>query len=204
MKQNTSGIKPEWDTPPHGDFAAYAERLTASSAAAAARAAQRGVEAMSHAYTEPVAKPGGAASKAVAHSASASAKTQAQPPHSPTAGDASMGRYPAHAAPATAPPPSAVPSPAIAVLRKARSILLVLTALHALAWWGWRSGSLPGLMFMAWLWWGMGRWMQWLARDQSAAVPATETAHSASQAPADVGTWGERLRQMAAQRPNRK
>jgi len=33
---NPGSTKPEWDTPPHGDFAGYVERLTASNAARSA------------------------------------------------------------------------------------------------------------------------------------------------------------------------
>ena len=45
-------------------------------------------------------------------------------------------------------------------LRGARVVLLVAIGIHAIAWLGFGRGSLPVLMFMAVLWWGLGRIVQ--------------------------------------------
>ena len=45
-------------------------------------------------------------------------------------------------------------------LRGARVVLLVAIGIHAIAWLGFGRGSLPVLMFMAVLWWGLGRVVQ--------------------------------------------
>ena len=47
-------------------------------------------------------------------------------------------------------------------LRGARVVLLVAIGIHAIAWLGFGRGSLPVLMFMAVLWWGLGRVVQML------------------------------------------
>ena len=45
-------------------------------------------------------------------------------------------------------------------LRGARVVLVVAIGIHAIAWLGFGRGSLPVLMFMAVLWWGLGRIVQ--------------------------------------------
>ena len=120
-------IKPEWDTPPHGDFASYVERLSSHGAAA-----------------RPAAAPSPKTDKAAAK------------------GPVSAS------APGLPPDLAQVLAPLVGVLRGVRMVLLLVTLLHAVAFFGLGRGSLPGLLFMAVLWWGLGR----VAALASSALPS--------------------------------
>jgi len=108
--------KPEWDTPPHGDFASYVERLNAQGAA-----------------PRPAAPPPPGMDKTVP-----------------------KGRVAANT-PGLPPDLAQVLAPLVGVLGTVRMVLLVATAVHAIAFFGFGRGALPGLLFMGILWWGLGR-----------------------------------------------
>lgn len=143
-------IKPEWDTPPHGDFASYVERLSAQGAA-----------------TRPAAAPSPKTDKAVAKSPVAAS------------------------APGLPPDLAQVLAPLVGVVRGVRMVLLLVTLLHAVAFFGLDRGSLPGLLFMAALWWGLGR----VAALASSALPSG----SAGANKPGVASLQERLAQLAKQ-----
>ncbi len=148
----TGATKPEWDTPPDGDFATYVERLTASGAARAATAA-------------------------------ASSGMAARKP-SPSEGSRAPGQ--------TMPPDLAqAVVPLLGMLRVARMVLLLFTVLHGIALFIFSQGSLPGLLVMAAIWWGLG----WLIQSAPKIVASGNTA-------AGFGTDAlqERLQQVAQQR----
>lgn len=138
----TGTTKPEWDTPPHGDFAAYVERLTAP----------------------PPVRPAG---------------------------------KPSASAPASAPGEIApldlaqAVVPLLGVLRSVRMVLLLFIALHGIALFIFSQGSLPGLVVMAAVWWGLG----WLIQSAPKIVAPRPGA-------AGFGTDAlqERLRHVAQQR----
>ena len=151
----TGATKPDWDTPPDGDFAAYVERLTAQ---------------------KPLQK---------------APVTQA-----PTAAVAAVGRAaqaPNTGAQAQALPPDLlqVMRPLAGVLRTVRAVLLVMVVLHGIALFLLGHGSLPGLVVMGVVWWGLGWLMQSAAQLDSAQASGVNTATQALQ---------DRLRQVAQQR----
>lgn len=153
----TGATKPEWDTPPHGDFASYVERLTAS---------------------PPPAKP------PKNHSAARAGRAAPAPQ---SAGSAVAGT--------TGLPPDLVVAlqPIMGALRAARAALLVFTALHAAALFVFGQGSVPGLMVMALLWWGLGRLLQMTPASVSQGA-------SAATGKPGLEPLQERLRQVADQR----
>lgn len=126
-------IKPEWDTPPNGDFASYVERLSASQAQQSGRAQ-------------------------AAHSAQV---TQQHPHGGVAAGSAQAAAHRA-GTPATQPvvglPPdlAQLVMPFVGLLRIARTLLALLMGVHALSLLLAGQGSWPGLAVMVALWWGMG------------------------------------------------
>lgn len=145
----TTGLtKPEWDTPPNGDFASYVERLTAARPVI------------------PVPVPSRPGAKAPA--------TFSVPAVS--VGDAHLPLQVLARAFGLVPGELQL-QPFLRVLRTARVVLLVLAALHVAALVLWGRGSLVGLLMMAGLWWGLG-WFRHVvvtvlkAPDASAGIAA--------------------------------
>lgn len=135
----TGATKPDWDTPPDGDFAAYVERLSAQAPLQKAPMAQRMARA-----------------------------PQALPPDL-----------------------LQVMRPLAGVLRTVRAVLLVMVVLHGIALFLLGRGSLPGLVVMGAVWWGLGWLMQSAAQIGGAQASGGGTATQALQ---------DRLRQVAQQR----
>ena len=153
----TGATKPDWDTPPDGDFVAYVERLTAQKPLQKAPVTQA-----------PAAAAAVAAVGRAAQAPSAGAQAQALPPDL-----------------------LQVMRPLAGVLRTVRAVLLVLVVLHGIALFLLGQGSLPGLMVMGLVWWGLGWLMQSAAQLDSAQASGVNTATQALQ---------DRLRQVAQQR----
>lgn len=153
----TGVTKPDWDTPPNGDFASYVERLTAPPPT-------RKAQPMPARASAPVRQP--AASK------SSMPATQAVPPDLAQVFLHLMG-----------------------VLRTVRSVLLLFLVMHGVALIVFSQGSLPGLIFMAALWWGLG----WLIQAAPQAIGA-----KAAGLGARPESLQERLRQVAQQRNSGK
>ena len=150
----TGATKPDWDTPPDGDFAAYVERLTAQKPLQKAPVTQAPAAAVAV----------GRAAQAL----SAGAQAQALPPDL-----------------------LQVMRPLAGVLRTVRAVLLVMVVLHGIALFLLGQGSLPGLMVMGLVWWGLGWLMQSAAQLGGAQASGMNTATQALQ---------DRLRQVAQQR----
>ena len=152
----TGTTKPDWDTPPDGDFAAYVERLTAQAPLQKARAAQASA----------------AATNGAVQSSKASAPATSLP---------------------QVPPPDVLQlmQPLAGALRTVRSVLLVMMVLHGIALFLLGQGSLPGLVVMGAVWWGLGWLMQSAAQAGGAQAPGGR---------AGMESLQDRLRQMAQQR----
>ncbi len=148
----TGATKPDWDTPPDGDFAAYVERLTDQKPLQKAPVTQAPAVAVGRAAQAP----------------SAGAQAQALPPDL-----------------------LQVMRPLAGVLRTVRAVLLVMMVLHGIALFLLGQGSLPGLMVMGLVWWGLGWLMQSAAQLGGAQASGVNTATQALQ---------DRLRQVAQQR----
>ena len=151
----TGATKPDCDTPPDGDFAAYVERLTAQKPLQKA----------------PVTQAPAAAVAAVGRAAqthNTGAQAQALPPDL-----------------------LQVMRPLAGVLRTVRAVLLVMVVLHGIALFLLGQGSLPGLVVMGVVWWGLGWLMQSAAQLGGAQASGMNTATQALQ---------DRLRQVAQQR----
>lgn len=150
----TGATKPDWDTPPDGDFAAYVERLTA----------QKPLP------KSPVARaPDAAAAMArAAQAPNTGAQAQALPPDLLQVIRSLAG-----------------------VLRTVRAVLLVMVVLHGIALFLLGQGSLPGLVVMGLVWWGLGWLMQSAAQLGGAQASGMNTATQALQ---------DRLRKVAQQR----
>ena len=150
----TGATKPDWDTPPDGDFAAYVERLTAQKPLQKAPVTQAPAAAV--------------AVGRAAQAPSAGAQAQALPPDL-----------------------LQVMRPLAGVLRTVRAVLLVMVVVHGIAIFLLGQGSLPGLMVMGLVWWGLGWLMQSAVQLGSAQASGVNTATQALQ---------DRLRQVAQQR----
>ena len=150
----TGATKPDWDTPPDGDFAAYVERLTAQKPLQKAPVTQAPAAAV--------------AVGRAAQAPSAGAQAQALPPDL-----------------------LQVMRPLAGVLRTVRAVLLVMVVLHGIALFLLGQGSLPGLVVMGVVWWGLGWLMQSAAQLGSAQASGVNAATQALQ---------DRLRQVAQQR----
>ena len=150
----TGATKPDWDTPPDGDFAAYVERLTDQKPLQKAPVTQAPAAAV--------------AVGRAAQAPSAGAQAQALPPDL-----------------------LQVMRPLAGVLRTVRAVLLVMVVLHGIALFLLGQGSLPGLMVMGLVWWGLGWLMQSAAQLGGAQASGVNTATQALQ---------DRLRQVAQQR----
>ena len=150
----TGATKPDWDTPPDGDFAAYVERLTAQKPLQKAPVTQAPAAAV--------------AVGRAAQAPSAGAQAQALPPDLLQVMRTLAG-----------------------VLRTVRAVLLVLVVLHGIALFLLGHGSLPGLVVMGVVWWGLGWLMQSAAQLGGAQASGVNTATQALQ---------DRLRQVAQQR----
>ena len=150
----TGATKPDWDTPPDGDFAAYVERLTAQKPLQKAPVTQAPAAAV--------------AVGRAAQAPSAGAQAQALPPDL-----------------------LQVMRPLAGVLRTVRAVLLLMVVLHGIALFLLGQGSLPGLMVMGLVWWGLGWLMQSAVQLGSAQASGVNTATQALQ---------DRLRQVAQQR----
>ena len=153
----TGATKPDWDTPPDGDFAAYVERLTAQKPLQKAPVTQA-----------PAAAVAAVGRAAQAPNTGAQAQAQALPPDL-----------------------LQVMRPLAGVLRTVRAVLLVMVVLHGIALFLLGQGSLPGLMVMGLVWWGLGWLMQSAAQLGGAQASGVNTATQALQ---------DRLRQVAQQR----
>ena len=150
----TGATKPDWDTPPDGDFAAYVERLTAQKPLQKAPVTQAPAAAV--------------AVGRAAQAPSAGAQAQALPPDL-----------------------LQVMRPLAGVLRTVRAVLLVMVVLHGIVLFLLGHGSLPGLVVMGVVWWGLGWLMQSAVQLGSAQASGVNTATQALQ---------DRLRQVAQQR----
>ena len=150
----TGATKPDWDTPPDGDFAAYVERLTAQ------KPLQKAPAAQAPAATAAVGR--------AAQAPNAGVQAQALPPDL-----------------------LQVMRPLAGVLRTVRAVLLVMVLLHGIALFLLGQGSLPGLVVMGLVWWGLGWLMQSAAQLGGAQASGMNTATQALQ---------DRLRQVAQQR----
>lgn len=142
--------RPDWDTPPDGDFVRYIERLSASSPASKPSARQR------------------------------TASEERKPATRPTvAGE--VGQPPDLAR---------LLAPFLGVLGIVRTVLLVFTFMHGAAFFLLGKGSLPGVLFMGLLWWGLGR---------VAALASDPELSSGKGASMKLAQLQEQLRQLARQ-----
>lgn len=126
-------IKPEWDTPPNGDFASYVERLSAAQALQAGR-----TQAVHSAQVAHQPRAGGVA------------------PGSAQAAARRGGASPVPQAVALPPELLQAVAPFIGLVRIGRTLLAVIAAVHALTLLMAGQGSWFVLAVMAGLWWFMG------------------------------------------------
>lgn len=102
---------------------------------------------------------------------------------------------PSHPSQALPPDLAQVLLPLLGVLRTVRAVLLGFLVLHAIALFVFSQGSLPGLILMGAMWWGLG----WLIRKAPDALGGKAVGDLIGS-----GTLQERLRQVDQQRKTGK
>ena len=171
----TGPIKPELDTPPDGDFAAYVERLSAAAPPPAAAMPQFSAAAPATPPASPPASPFETISPYPSSSSRGAAQSVPPLPTGPSRTAEPAG--PSASAAGSSQPLglSAFLEPLLplqGLLRPVRQVLLVLIVLQAVARFGFSTGSVSNLLILGLIWWALGRLALELARLSPAGAVA--------------------------------